>query len=90
MSTDMYVRNKNLQVTPVQTGDIKIIDSILEDLITADFMDSETMPSDKLLSLINDLEDQLGLTWKGATTWDPLDRNLGGAIFMTMPWRQVE
>ena len=90
MRSELFVPNTSLQVKPLQKGDIQIIDALISDLIAAGFMDSETIPSDRILSLISSIEDQLGLTWKSAATWDPLDRNLGGAVFISSPWRQVE
>lgn len=84
------LENGQLKVDQVGTGDIKIIDATLEDLIAEGFMDSETMPSNKIIQVMDGISDQLGLTWKGAITWDPLDRNLGGAVFMSIPWRAVE
>lgn len=84
------LENVQLKVDPVGTGEIKIIDATLDDLIAEGFMDSETIPSNKILQVMEGVSDQLGLTWKGAFTWDPLDRNLGGAVFMSIPWREVE
>lgn len=87
---EIRVENKQLRVEAPGTGEIKLIGSDLEELIEEGFMDSETVPAAKLINMVDEISDQLGLTWKGATHWDPMGRNVGGAVFMSNIWRIVE
>lgn len=87
---EITLYNKDLRVRGVGTGSIRVIDASIEDFLEIGFLDSETLASAKLSRLVATINDQLGLTWKSATFWDPLDRTLGGAAFMSNIWREVE
>lgn len=87
---EIRLENQGLKVTSVGTGDIAIIDATPEDLIANGYLDSNNLPSSKLLTILNGIAEHVGLTWEGATHFDPLDRGLGGAVFMSNIWREVE
>lgn len=87
---EIRLYNKDLKVKPVGSGSIRIIDASITDFLEVGLMDSETLASDKLKNVVEAINDQLGFTWKGARFWDPIDRTIGGAAFISNIWREVE
>ncbi len=88
--SEIRLHNPELQANPLEIGTIRIIDASLDDLIDIGFLDSPTLPSSNLLRVLDEIFDQLGMTWKGDPLfWDPMDRNLGGGVFISNIWQEV-
>lgn len=88
--SEIRLHNPDLQANPLETGTIRVIDASIDDLIDIGFLDSTTLPSSALLRVLDSIFDQLGMTWKGDPQfWDPMDRNLGGGVFIANIWQEV-
>lgn len=87
---DIRLHNSTLKNESVGTGPIQIIDMSINELIETEMMESSSIPSIDLLRLLDSISDQLGVTWRGDPLfWDPLDRGIGGAIFITNFWQEI-
>ena len=88
--SEIRLHNSDLQANPLEIGNIRVIDATIDDFIDIGFLDSPTLPSSSLLRILDEIFDQLGMTWKGdAQFWDPMDRNLGGGVFIANIWEEV-
>ena len=88
--SEIRLHNPDLQANALETGDIRVVDASINDLIEIGLLDSPSLPSAGLLRILDEIFDQLGMTWKGDPQfWDPMDRELGGAIFISNIWQEV-
>lgn len=88
---EIRLHNPELEVEAVESNDVEIVGTDIDDLITIGMLDSETVPSSKLSRIISSILGQLGITWDGNVGfWDPMDRGLGGAIFISNSWESIE
>jgi hypothetical protein len=91
MTKEIRLYNPELSVSEIEDGIVRIIDATPSDLIEIGVMDSETVPSEKLTRIITAIFGQLGMTWSGeASYWDPMERSIGGTVFVSNPWMRVE
>jgi hypothetical protein len=89
--SEIRLHNPELKVDTVINGDIQIVGTDIDDLIEVGMLDSSTIPSTKLSRVISAIIGQLGITWDGNVGfWDPMDRGLGGGIFMSNSWESIE
>lgn len=88
--SDTRLHNSQLKNETTGTGSVIVIDLGVDDLINIGMMESETIPSPELMRVVDAISDQLGISWKSEPLfWDPLDRGLGGAVFITNIWREI-
>ena len=83
--------NENLYSRPLGSGYVKVTGVLNTELIEAGIMDSETLPNPKLIQIQEALEEQLNTIWSSDPVyWDANLRRLGGGVFVTNQWTEVE
>lgn len=89
--SDIRLHNPELKVESVGDTTVDVISTDIDELIEIGILDSSTIPSTKLSTIVSAIIGQLGLTWDGDVSfWDPMDRGLGGGIFVSNSWESVE
>lgn len=89
--SEIRLHNPDLAVVPSTSGSIEIYTPIISEFLDVGLLDSDNIPSEKLTRIMDGVIDQLGITWASDPRyWDPLDRGLGGSVFISNFWQSVE